>query len=454
MKRLVIGVVVLFGLTIGLICHAADFNGNGTGDIAIFRESSGLWSVRGITRTYFGETGESPVPGDYDGSGTDSPAIFRAASGLWAVRGVTRAYYGGASDEAKPGDYNGDRVCDVGIFRAGSGLWAVRGITRAYYGSSSDFSISPGTAKSPTRAIDESATSQIAGYYSAFNLATINPDLATGNIKSGATIFGVAGDSNVVDTSSGDATTGDILASKKAYVGGSEITGTMATWTLSSDNENVEAGYYNATTLSKVDSDLATGNIKDGVTIFGISGTYTDMALPKTGQFISYTDYDDGYYSNPAGTDIGNPQGLSIWSAYTADGGRFSLQTISGDVVVTDNATGLIWASDGNEAGGFNGQTANWYDAITHCNNLTFAGHSDWRLPNYLELVSILDLSTTTPSIDTNFFPNTHSGYYWSSTTYAGGTFMAWYVSFLDGDVYADSKWGFAIYVRAVRGGE
>ena len=40
---------------------AADFDGDGTGDIAIFRTSLGLWSVRGITRVYYEIFGLSPV---------------------------------------------------------------------------------------------------------------------------------------------------------------------------------------------------------------------------------------------------------------------------------------------------------------------------------------------------------------------------------------------------------
>jgi hypothetical protein len=41
---------------------------------------------------------------------------------------------------------------------------------------------------------------------------------------------------------------------------------------LNPANDTVTAGYYAATTLHAVDADLATGNIRAGVTIFGISG--------------------------------------------------------------------------------------------------------------------------------------------------------------------------------------
>ncbi len=56
---------------------AEDFNGDGTGDVAIFRDSSGLWGIRGVTRFYFGGAGDLPKPGDYSGNGTDIPAVFR-----------------------------------------------------------------------------------------------------------------------------------------------------------------------------------------------------------------------------------------------------------------------------------------------------------------------------------------------------------------------------------------
>ncbi|MDP8235536.1 MAG: DUF1566 domain-containing protein [Candidatus Erginobacter occultus] len=163
---------------------AVDFNGDGTQDITIFRPGSGLWAVRGVTRVYFGASGDAPVAGDYDGLGTAVPAVFRAGSGLWAARGVTRAYFGsfsdipvplqfnpssacrigifressglwavrektrfyfgGMGDTPVPGDYDGDGEIDFAIFRSSSGLWAVRGVTRAYFGSTSDISIPPG----------------------------------------------------------------------------------------------------------------------------------------------------------------------------------------------------------------------------------------------------------------------------------------------------------------------
>jgi len=144
MKRWAAFVLLLSGLFFGSTVSAADFDGDGTADAAVFRAASGLWAVRGITRVYFGSSGDSAVPGDYNGEIRDVPAVFRSASGLWAVRGVTRVYFGGAGDEPVPGDLDGDRRSEMGIFRSASGLWAFRGLSRIYFGSSPDAAIPPG----------------------------------------------------------------------------------------------------------------------------------------------------------------------------------------------------------------------------------------------------------------------------------------------------------------------
>ncbi len=116
----------------------SDYNGDGTTNIAIFRESSGLWAIRNLTRVYFGTLGDIPIPGDYFGDGTTGIAVFRESSGLWAIRSFSRIYFGGAGDTPVPGDYDGDRRVEVGIFRSGSGLWAIRDVTRIYFGGSAD----------------------------------------------------------------------------------------------------------------------------------------------------------------------------------------------------------------------------------------------------------------------------------------------------------------------------
>lgn len=121
--------------------------------------------------------------------------------------------------------------------------------------------------------------------------------------------------------------------------------------------------------------------------------------------------------------------------------------TDNGDGTVTDANTGLMWQQ------GEAGSTMNWEGALTYCETLSFAGYSDWRLPNIKELESITDDSLYDPAIDTNYFPEAYASPYWSSTTYASDTSYAWYVYFYSGSVSSYSK-SSTFYVRCVRAGQ
>jgi len=118
----------------------------------------------------------------------------------------------------------------------------------------------------------------------------------------------------------------------------------------------------------------------------------------------------------------------------------------NGDNTVTDTVTGLMWQQATDEK-------MEWETAISHCEGLALAGYDDWRLPNQRELRSIADYSKTHPAINTTYFPDTLSSYYWSSTTYDIFTGYEWYVYFYYGDSGYYTK-SYSYYVRAVRGGQ
>ncbi len=124
------------------------------------------------------------------------------------------------------------------------------------------------------------------GYHSGSGKVAGDTDLTTENIKAGTTIFGVTGKTEVVDTTSGDATASNIMSGKKTWVDGAEITGNLLTQTLSANSANVSAGYYSATTLTTIDADLATGNIRAGVTIFGVNGK-TEVVDTTSGDAVA-----------------------------------------------------------------------------------------------------------------------------------------------------------------------
>ena len=78
------------------------------------------------------------------------------------------------------------------------------------------------------------------------------------------------------------------------------------------------------------------------------------------------------------------------------------------------------------------------------------AEHNDWRIPNLRELLSIADYGLANTAIDPIFGP-TAVAVYWSSTTFAIGTSIAWYVHFGVGVADYHRKTNLS-RVRAVRG--
>jgi len=115
--------------------------------------------------------------------------------------------------------------------------------------------------------------------------------------------------------------------------------------------------------------------------------------------------------------------------------------------IVTDSSTKLQWQDDAV------GSSMTWDSAIDYCENtLTLGGYEDWRLPNKNELSSIVDYATFNPSINTQF-QNTASNDYWSSTTYASYTSLAWFVYFNYGYTNYNVK-DDSLYVRCVRAGQ
>jgi hypothetical protein len=183
-----------------------------------------------------------------------------------------------------------------------------------------------------------------------------------------------------------------------------------------------------------------------------------EYGLPKTGQEVCYDaagtiisctgSGNDAEYADPEGPDIGYTRGEGSWANWNAvDGsGRF---TNNGDGTITDNATGLEWVANPAANPPNIGGTYTWANALTTCEGLDYAGHQDWRLPNVRELQSIVDYGTFSPSIDTNFFTS-QSYLYWSSTTVASLTSVAWDVDFSSGYVSYHGK-ALALYIRPVR---
>ena len=81
---------------------------------------------------------------------------------------------------------------------------------------------------------------------------------------------------------------------------------------------------------------------------------------------------------------------------------------------------------------------------------LRTAGFADWRVPAVEELLCLADRTRRMPAIDTDYFPNTPSDLFWSSTGALSPSHFAWFVDF----DYGASGWfnqDGNCFVRAVR---
>ena len=99
--------------------------------------------------------------------------------------------------------------------------------------------------------------------------------------------------------------------------------------------------------------------------------------------------------------------------------------TRSGDEMVFDSSANLYWQKD-------SGKAETWKDALNYCENLEYAGFSDWRLPNKNELVTLIDHSKLGTDVVSSF-PGMKADVFWSSTS--AGEYK-WVVDMTDGTAY------------------
>lgn len=113
------------------------------------------------------------------------------------------------------------------------------------------------------------------------------------------------------------------------------------------------------------------------------------------------------------------------------------------DGTVTDSKTGLIWQEETIDP-------MSWDEAVEYCRELRLCEKNDWRLPTIEELIALIDFSKYAPA---TVLPKTSLSDYWSSTTRANISDLAWYVGFYAGYVGLYYK-SYTFYVRAVRDGQ
>lgn len=148
--------------------------------------------------------------------------------------------------------------------------------------------------------------------------------------------------------------------------------------------------------------------------------THSYYQIPDTGQTTSYATNDDG-------DNIGVPNAASYTDGYDYNA--------TSDDIVIDDVTGLMWTrcfflDDGtmqttDDCSAPNPGRYTWSQAKAKCENLNYAGYTDWKLPTIHDLMTlsyfqrpISSNGATFEFIDDSIFPNhtNSTGFYWSRT--------------------------------------
>ncbi len=167
------------------------------------------------------------------------------------------------------------------------------------------------------------------------------------------------------------------------------------------------------------------------------------VSLPKTGQTISSTVTDDGDLE----TGLGWPSPRFTVNAAAPDSSN----------TVTDNLTKLIWFKSAFNS--FQNNLKSWQDALSYIQTLNASnrwGHTDWRLPNRTELMSLVNWGQSASYswlVSQGFTTVKNDFGYWTGTSYGLFNEFAWSVNFGTAAVLGEDKIS-SRYIWPVCGGQ
>ena len=112
--------------------------------------------------------------------------------------------------------------------------------------------------------------------------------------------------------------------------------------------------------------------------------------------------------------------------------------------IVTDNVTNLMWEDQSSVTSG------NYEIAIAHCDNLALGNYENWRLPTIDELMGLIEINKSGPTISDDFNNTKIDNYYWTTTLHVANPQENWTAHFGNGTPYLTKRTNNA-YARCVR---
>lgn len=125
----------------------ADFDGDNTVEVAVWRPHNGFWYISTENQSWnnkkeefiisqFGAQGDIAVPADYNGDGKEDIAVFRPSEGVWyisldntswndSIKNYKKIKFGVNGDIPVPGNYDEDKEIEIAVWRPQNGFWYI-----------------------------------------------------------------------------------------------------------------------------------------------------------------------------------------------------------------------------------------------------------------------------------------------------------------------------------------
>ena len=194
-------------------------------------------------------------------------------------------------------------------------------------------------------------------------------------------------------------------------------------------------------------SELYSGEAEEAVLYRAVSESYGyDLILTSVENYFYLLDY--GVIAEMSALDKSASESGYLMCVSGEKYGEVSAETYStvtenGDEMISDSGTNLFWQKNPVKK-------ATWKEALDYCENLEYAGHYDWRLPNKNELLSLVDYSKIAAAAETeeeeeseeedeveavSSFPGMTADIFWTSTP-APVNYYVWVLQMQSGELF------------------
>lgn len=161
---------------------------------------------------------------------------------------------------------------------------------------------------------------------------------------------------------------------------------------------------------------------------------YTKIGGGVAGFDLTRVCMDGSLNCNPAAVDTGYTPPSTAWAC------------------TKDNVTNLIWSLYTFPEWRMEAANMAAYP-VSHNDSSRCGFNTGWRVPTRRELVSIVNLDGSVPTIDAAYFPDTESGAYWTNEVPANHPTSAFTVTFADGRISSNLRIN-TNFIRLVRSGQ